>query len=282
MKKLKRKLNFDICTFCNHKCTFCSNPDKRTIKSQVNTEEYIKVMDNVTKYIETKEIGLSAKGEVLVNSELADIIRITKERYNIPYIYISTNGALATKDVFVDLLESGLDSTKFSINAVTKDEYAKVHQSDDFDLAINNLKELINLKRTKYSKHKIFISAITTMDEDTLKQSFKDILGDDFSYIDDIFLFTLDYTPKFEEVQSLKKITKGCKIPFTDIYINSDCTLGLCCKDYFDEISFGSLLEKDFLELYNSKEYEDIRQMHIKKEFPDNHLCKNCLLYDGV
>jgi wyosine [tRNA(Phe)-imidazoG37] synthetase (radical SAM superfamily) len=252
----------------------------RTIKSQVTLDQYVKVMDNILRYIEVDEIGLSAKGEVLINKELVSILKTTKQRYGISYIYISSNGALATRDKMIELIDAGLDSTKFSINAISKEEYKKVHQSDDFDLVVQNLKELIKLKRTKYTTHKIFLSSVIAMDEDELKQRFEKILGkEDFALIDDIFVFTLDYTPKFEEIKSDKKITKGCKIPFREIYVNSDCTLGLCCKDYFDEINFGSLLENDFLKLYNSKKYENIRQMHIKKEFPNNHLCKNCLLY---
>jgi MoaA/NifB/PqqE/SkfB family radical SAM enzyme len=279
--KLKRKLNVDICTFCNHQCTFCSNPDAKTIKSQVNYDQYIRVMDNVIKYIDTQEIGLSAKGEVLINKDLVKIIKITKEKYKIPYIYISSNGALATKKKLKELLEAGLDSIKFSINAVDRQSYNDVHLSDDFDLVIKNLKTLISLKRDKYNNIKIFLSSVISMNENSLKNNFKTILGEeDYKYINGINMFTLDYTPKFNEVKSEKKITKGCKIPFREIYINSDCSLGLCCKDYFDEINFGSLLENDFLELYNSKEYEEIRQMHIKKEFPNNHLCKNCLLYE--
>jgi len=282
MKKLKRKLNFDVCTFCNHKCTFCSNPDQRTIKSQVTLDQYIDVMDNVMRYIIIDEIGLSAKGEVLVNKDLSSIIKTTKDRYNIPYIYISSNGALMDRDRSIELIESGLDSTKFSINAVDKQSYHKVHQSDDFDIVIQNLKDLIDLKRTKYPTHKIFLSSVISMDEDLLKDKFKNILGEDyFSYIDGISVFQLTYTSKFETIESDKKITKGCKIPFTEIYINSDCSLGLCCKDYFDEINFGSLLTNDFLKLYKGKAYEDIRQMHIDKVFPNNHLCKNCLLFDN-
>ena len=279
--KLKRKLNFDVCTFCNHKCTFCSNPDSRTIKSQVSYDQYVKVMDNVTKYIHADEIGLSAKGEVLVNKDLARIIEITKTKYNIPYTYISSNGALATEKVMLNLLKSGLDSTKFSINAVTKEEYAKVHLSDDFELVIKNLKILIELKRTKYKQHKIFISSVTNIDKETLKNTFKDILGEkDYMYINEIFVYKISYTSKFEEVKKDAQVTKKCSIPFDEIYINSDCTLGLCCKDYFDEISFGSLLETDFNELYNGDEFKTIKKMHTDSMFPDNHLCKNCLLFE--
>ena len=278
--KLKRKINFDVCTFCNHKCTFCSNPDTRTIRSKVSYDEYVQVMDNVMKYIETDEIGLSAKGEVLINKDLSKIIKTTKERYNIPYVYISSNGALATKKKLVELIEAGLDSTKFSINAVDKESYAKTHTSDDFDLVIQNLKTLINLKKEKYPEHKIFISSVINIKENILKDEFKKILGEeDYSYINNIFVYPLGYTAKFEEVKKDQEVTKKCPIPFDEIYINSDCSLGLCCKDYFDEINFGSLLENDFLEIYQNQYFKEIRKMHKNSKFPDNHICKNCLLF---
>ena len=83
--KLRRKVNFDICTYCNHKCTFCSNSDSRTIKDHVSLDDFKKVMQNITKYVEIDELGLSAKGEVLVNKEFAHIIKSCKNDFNIGY-----------------------------------------------------------------------------------------------------------------------------------------------------------------------------------------------------
>ncbi|WP_342352868.1 SPASM domain-containing protein [Helicobacter marmotae] len=68
-----------------------------------------------------------------------------------------------------------------------------------------------------------------------------------------------------------------CHTPFDEIYINADCSLILCCKDYFNSINFGSLLTHDFLELYTCKAFEDIRYMQKTGNFPPYHLCKQCL-----
>lgn len=278
--KLKKKVNFDVCTFCNHQCTFCSNPDNRTIKSKVSLDDFNKVMNNITKYLEIEEIGLSAKGEVLINKDLPSIIKSVKQNYNIGYTYISSNGALATKEKMDYLIQCGLDSTKFSINAVDKTTYLNVHKKDDFEIVIENLKDLLLLKKEKYPEHKVFISSVIDLKEDTLHKKFKKILGEElFSLINGISVYEISYTAKFEEIKKDQKVTKKCPIPFNEIYINSDSTLGLCCKDYFDEINFGSLLEKDFLEVYNGTYFKDIRNMHKTSEFPDNHICKNCLLF---
>lgn len=277
--KIIRKVNFDVCTFCNHKCTFCSNADPRTIKHQTSLDDFKNIMQNLTKHVEPSEIGLSAKGEVLVNNDFVAIVKSCKEDFDIPYVYFSTNGALLSDKKVNKLLEAGIDSIKFSINAVDAQAYNAVHLVDDFDLVINNFKNLLRLKKEKYPKLKISISSVINMQEDVLKEKFRALLGEDFDLVDLISVYQITYTSKFEEIASGKKVTKKCPIPFNEIYINSDGSLGLCCKDYFDEVNFGSLKENDFLDLYESRAFKKIRDMHTKSEFPDNHICKNCLLY---
>jgi wyosine [tRNA(Phe)-imidazoG37] synthetase (radical SAM superfamily) len=279
--KLKRKVNFDICTYCNHKCVFCSNPDPRTIKDQTSLADFKKVMRNLTKNVEVSELGLSARGEALINKGFAQIIESCKQEFHMSYVYFSTNGALLTNKKSIELLDAGVDSIKFSVNALDAETYNSVHQVNDFDLSIENFKNLLLLKKSKYRNLKITISSVIDLDEDLLKDEFEKILGDDYGLIDGISVNAIVYTSKFDEVSARKVITKKCPIPFEVVSINSDGSLGLCCRDYFGEINFGSLKENDFMDLYNSKEFTEIRKMHDKSKFPDNHLCKRCLLYSG-
>jgi MoaA/NifB/PqqE/SkfB family radical SAM enzyme len=282
MKKMKKKVNFDICTFCNHRCTFCSNSDERTIKYKTSLDEFRSVMQNVLKYVEMEEIGLSAKGEVLVNQQFLQIVQACKKEFCIPYVYISTNGAMMDVQKATQLIEAGLDSIKFSINALTKEEYIKVHGVDDFQKVITNFKALIGLKRTRYKNIKIFLSSIIDGEKGEIEKGFMELLGEeDFALLDGMSIYTITYTPKFDNNYKEQKIISRCSIPFRELYINANGTLGLCCKDYFDEVNFGSLIENDFLEVYHSKAFEEVRNMHKTGIFPDGHLCKKCLLFDG-
>jgi MoaA/NifB/PqqE/SkfB family radical SAM enzyme len=279
MTKLPKKVNFDICTFCNHKCTFCSNSDKRTLKDTVKKEDFIQVMDNVTQYLQIDEIGLSAKGEVLINKDISDIIKVCKQKYKIPYVYISSNGALLTKDVADNILKAGLDSIKFSINGIEKNEYNKTHLKDDFEIVIENFKYLIELKKTTYPNLKILISCINDNYKEIILSKFEEIFKEDFKYIDNILKYNISFTPKFKKFTFDESKLKPCPLALEEIYIDSDCRLGLCCKDYFKEFDYGSLLTNDFLDLYNSTVIKELRNMHINKSFPDNHFCKKCLLF---
>lgn len=277
--KLKRKVSFDVCTFCNHRCTFCSNSDPRTVKSQTTLHDFVVVMKNMTQYVEVTEMGLSAKGEVLINKELAAIVAACKNDFNIPYVYFSTNGAMLGPEKALELLDAGIDSIKFSINAVDATTYKSVHLADDFDLVIQNLNHLLELKQKKFPRLKVMISSVINMNEAELEKAFRGIYGENVGLIDKIMVYPVSYTPKFDWVETDQPITKKCLVPFKEIYINSDGTLGLCCKDYFDVVNFGSLLEHDFMEVYNSEGFKEMRTMHETGVFPAGHLCKNCLLY---
>ncbi len=277
--KLKRKVSFDVCTFCNHRCTFCSNSDPRTVKSQTTLHDFVAVMKNMTHYIDVTEMGLSAKGEVLINKDLAAIVAACKNDFNIPYVYFSTNGAMLGAEKALELLEAGIDSIKFSINAVDAATYKAVHQADDFHLVIENFNHLLELKKERFPRLKVMISSVIDMGEKELKEAFRKIFADNFGLIDKIVVYPVSYTPKFERIETDQPVTKKCSVPFKEIYINSDGSLGLCCKDYFDAVNFGSLLEHDFMEVYNSEGFKEIRTMHETGVFPDGHLCKNCLLY---
>lgn len=190
MSKMLKKINFDICTFCNHTCSFCSNPDKRTKKAMTRFDEFIKAMDNVLRYVDTNELGLSAKGEVLLNKDLEKIIYHCKNVYKIPYIYISSNGALLDKQKALSVLESGLDSIKFSINATNAEVYKIVHGRDDFDKVIENFKNLLSLKKERFPKVKILISSVmTNLNTLNPKDEFKKIFGEAYSLINDILLY---------------------------------------------------------------------------------------------
>ena len=285
MKK-KFKVNFDVCTYCNHGCTFCSNADEKTLKDKVKFEDYVKVMDNLVKYIDINELALSAKGEVLMNSDLEKIIIQSKKVYKVPYLYFSTNGYYLDDKRANSLLEAGIDSVKFSINATNREAYQKIHLKDDFDRVIKHLKYLISLKKSQYTNLKIFISIVTNEPKEDVTKAFTKLLGN-LEAVNDIFVYKLQYRPHQGSIEidtsNIQIDKKNCLIsPLKEIYVNSDCSLGFCCLDYFDEINFGSLLQNDFMELYEGSEYKKMRQQFIDNHFEKDSLCYNCLAFEGL
>ncbi len=83
-------------------------------------------------------------GEPLLNRELASMIRYLKARG--VYVVFNTNAALLTRRRQVELIESGLDELRVSIDGSTPETYLKVRGIPVFDRVIDNVAEMIRTK----------------------------------------------------------------------------------------------------------------------------------------
>ena len=135
---LPRSLNIELNSSCNHKCIFCpfhgkygeSHPKPAVIP----LEKAKMIVDQAKKLgIGEKEVGFYLAGEAFLYKDLAEIIAYTKNA-GFDYLFLTTNGALATPQKMKDVLDAGLDSIRFSINAADRDTYLEIHGRDDFDL----------------------------------------------------------------------------------------------------------------------------------------------------
>lgn len=279
-----RKLNFDVSTVCNHACNFCSNRDKRAVKARTSVIDFQRVMDNVGHHVNfnvIEEFGLSAKGEPLENKNFAEIVRLTKQHYGLPYVYISSNGSKLTPELARLVLEAGLDSIKFSINAISRDAYRVTHQKDEFGKVLKNLKHLIGLKKTLFPSLNILISCISNDTQAEIETLYQHELGDDYALLNGIWKRDLLFTPaKYCGDAGGRAITAKCNKPFDEVWLNADGHLLMCCMDYFSEVDLGNLLTDDFASLWNGPQMESIRAMHLAGDFPLDHICKRCLTFN--
>lgn len=70
---------------------------------------------------------------------------------------------------------------------------------------------------------------------------------------------------------------KKCAWPWTNVYIASNGDVVPCCNlADSDTIKMGNVFEKDFSEIWNSKEYQDLRDRIRTHNLPD--FCKNCYI----
>lgn len=124
-------------------------------------------------------------GEPLVCKELEEYVKRAKD-LGFEYIYLTTNGAFANIDRMKTLLNSGLNSVKFSVNAATRETYKKVHGKDDFETVLQNIKDLSMYIKENNVKIPIFISYV----KNEWNKHEIDILHQVFGeYVDKIYVF---------------------------------------------------------------------------------------------
>jgi MoaA/NifB/PqqE/SkfB family radical SAM enzyme len=273
----------DICSVCNHKCTFCSNQDERTIKNKMSFQDLKITLDNILNHTELESLGLYSKGEPLINKEIFHMLNYAKSK-KITYLFLTTNGSLLNKEIIEELFLNGLDSIKLSINAINKEEYFRIHQKNDFEKVIENLNSIIEYKKNTNTNIKVMISVVSSqLEYEEVEIYYKKLLKENYKYLNLIIVNKIGFTPtnnpllQSDDSKELDLKMK-CPRPFNEINVTSNGQLNLCCMDFFESFNFGSLKEKSLKELWYSNKFVGIRKMHEKGKIPKNHLCYSCLL----
>jgi sulfatase maturation enzyme AslB (radical SAM superfamily) len=276
-----RKANIDVCTVCNHRCVFCPSHDRRAVRTVLPLADFCLAMSQLAAATRIEELGLSAKGEPLLNPELAAIVSAAKREFSVPYVYISTNGALLDQARLAALLDAGLDSLKFSLNAFDRETYAAVHGRDDFEAVLANVRGAI-AARQGGRRLRILISAVSELPGEAILGRLGDLLGEGLGQVDRIVRYGRCYMPDCHVERAPDPASLApCPLIFREVYIDASLDLMPCCVDYFGELRFGSLRKTPLAELWNGPDFEHLRELHQSRTLPADHLCAKCLAHSS-
>jgi organic radical activating enzyme len=228
-----------------------------------------------------KELGLYATGEPFMHTDLEQFVEEAKQK-GFRYVYISTNGGLATPARLKAVIDAGLDSIKFSINAGSRETYSLVHGTDDWDKVVENVQFISNYRADNNLKFTIFVSSIVTKktahEQETIEQTLSD-------FVDEIIFVNCDSQQGqmlandgalFDEPSKVS----CCSLPFNRLHVTSEGYLTLCCVDYQNYLAVADLNVEELHKAWNNKHYVEMRKKHMGNTL-DGTLCGNCLSNRG-
>lgn len=129
-------------SICNLSCRSCSYRDKVTNPRNLSFEDFKNIYDAIL----PKKLTLSGVGETFLNPEIYRMIRYAKD--NGSNVNTSSNGTVIAK-VAEQIVHSGLDLLKISIDSDNRETYKKVRDADLFDKVVEGVKEVVRIKKEK-------------------------------------------------------------------------------------------------------------------------------------
>lgn len=289
---LPRSLNIELNSNCNQKCVFCPFHGKYASNSpklkMIDYEMVIKILNEARRLgIGEKEVGFYLSGEAFLYPQLADVIEYAK-KIGYKYTFITSNGALATPEKMKKVLDAGLDSIRFSVNAADRDTYKEIHGKDDFDAALKNIKYMHEYIQENNLKVATSLSCVITKKTIGIQDKIKEVFG---SYVEDILfipviLTRLNCDSKFvEEYQIIDdayaEINKDyiCPMLFDTMYINANLEVIPCCDAYDDNSVFFDLKKEfDLEKAWKSEKYKRYRNIFLKSASDKGTICEKCVL----
>lgn len=248
-------VNFETRTLCNSRCAFCPVSIQNEIRE--DTSMPLILVEKVSKDLKEKNfdgiLGFQLNNEPLIDKNIFDIIKITKDYLPDCRRKIITNGIKLTQDSAVRLIESG-------INIILVDNYSDKKSDED---RLRSIEEFI---KNKFPSIAIKIQYERFLTE--IKNNRGGRAREDENNMTEVTDAELIDNPKADY---------PCYRPFSSLVITTDGTIGVCCYDVYFELNIGNANESNnVIDIWHNERANYIRE-NLKKgnrDFID--VCKMC------
>lgn len=264
---------------CNFRCVMCYQVDKTfSNKSSghmgyMDLDVYKKAIDELEGNIEA--ITLASRGEPLLHPKIKEMISYTGNKFL--GFKLNTNASLLNEDMCHTLLQSGLNTLVFSVDAADKEMYETIRVNGKFEKTFANIKRFSEIKKNHYSKSKMNVKVsgvkISASGQDI--DSLIDFWG---KYVDDVAF--VNYNP-WESAYDNKQneIEKPCTDLWRRMFLWQDGSVNPCDYDYKSTLFKGypaNINDLSLKEIWNSKFYTSLREAHLQRRRSEIEPCRRC------
>lgn len=272
---------------CNLKCPLCpvGNGSIKRKKGIMNYFDFVKIIDEIKDY--TISLSLWLYGEPLLNPETPEMIRYAVE--NRIHTILATNAHFLNDDISHKLIASRLSHLRISLDGASQETYSKYRKQGDYEKVIENIRNLVLLKKEMKSKMYIeiqFIVMTYNAHEIRMMNDLKRKLGFDALSFKKVTNFTygstLDLSP--EQLKHTKREIKypinACKVGWNTIMILYDGSCIFCCLDYENESNLGNVFQNGIYNVWGGKKMTEARKSILAKK-PIIRFCNSCMELDN-
>ena len=292
-----RSVKIEVSPRCNYRCGFCA---LRTRDCQPRYDMEFQLFQRVTQEMAdagVEEIGVFYLGESFMNPALlVDCISHCKD-IGIPYVFLTTNGSLATPQWLEAVFAAGLDSLKFSMNCADAEQFADIVDVKPklFHKAVANLKQAKRIRDQGQYTCGLYASSIRYDGEQQAKM--EAFLAEHvLPYVDEHYwlpLYSMGSLATQREEELGYRPTAGnqgrlgalreplpCWSVMTEGHVTADGILSACCFDADSRWGMADLNTTPFMQAWNSQKFQELRRAHLRKDVTGT-ICEDCVAYQG-
>lgn len=290
-----KSVKIELTGRCNYRCGFCA---LRTRAVQPKGDMDFDLFRRITREMRdagVDEIGVFYLGESFMAPQLlVDAIRHCKGT-GFPYVFLTTNGSLCSPNALLAVMDAGLGSLKFSINAADNEQFAEVMgvKPAMYKTALGAIRHAREIRDQRGYKCGIYASSIRYDGE---QQEKMEALLDEHvrPYVDEHYwlpLYSMGSLATQREKELGYRPTAGnqgrlgalreplpCWSAFTEGHVTADGILTACCFDSDARWGMGDLKTMGFMDAWHSKPFIALRHAHLRKDVSGTP-CEECVAY---
>jgi hypothetical protein len=289
---IPRSVKIEMTARCDFNCFFCATAKRLRRKADIEPEFFRRIVREI-RDAGVEELGVFYLGESFLCSWLPDAIRFAKQECGFPYVFLTTNGRLATPDRVAACMAAGLDSLKFSFNNADAEQFTAVTQvpGKEFFTVVENLKSARRVRDEGGYKCGLYASSIRYDGEQLTRM--EAAVEEIRPYVDEHYWLPLygqagltaganGTVPVAGNPGRLEAMRDPipCWSIFTEGHITYDGRLSACCFDHDGRFTMGDLTTTRFAEAWNSAPFQELRQAHLRGSVCGT-VCEGCIAYHG-
>ena len=268
-------LQIEPSSICNYRCVFCFETDKtftnkkNGFMGRMNYDFFKKVIDDAEGNVEF--ISLASRGEPLACKDIEKMLNYTKDKFL--NLKINTNASLLDEAKCHAILSGGVKTVVFSADAADEKLYAKLRVNGKLSQVIKNIEKFQKIRETHYPNNPIIsrVSGVKFSEE----QNFEDMNNLWNGLVDQVAF--VEYNPWENSYQKeANDITEPCSDLWRRMFIWWDGKANPCDVDYKSNLTVGTFPERNLSKIWKSKEYNRLRQTHIKNQRNKLTPCRAC------
>lgn len=273
-----RSVKIELTSRCNFRCTFCARGDELRTQAHMARPLFERWLPEM-RAAGVEEIGLFYLGESFMVPWLEEAISFAKHEAKFPYVFLTTNGSLATPDRVEACIRAGLDSLKFSLNYADAEQLSDIARVKPvfWERIIKHIKGAHEARERAGRPCGLYASYIAYDGEQG--ERMQAVIRELEPYLDEVYALPL-YNQAGLVADALDAAgwqagpgNRGrldalrdpvpCWAVFTEGHITYDGRLSACCFDHNAGWDMGDLGQMSFLDAWHSPKFQELRRAHL-------------------
>ncbi len=277
-------IDFELSYGCNLRCPMCvfgldvnerpKEPEKKQRDLSIDSIKNV-ITEGIP--VGLKSIGVSYYNEPLLKKGVLDLCRWALKA-GILDIHFVTNATLLTEEISRQILDIGITRLSFSLDAISRETYAKVRVGADYDQVHSNINRFLELKRQGgYDLPLTRVSLVRTRLNEHEVEEFIAYWKDRVDYY--VIQEYVNITPIQEHlIPESKQSAKSfrCPQPWQRTTVRSDGTVLPCCSPYGMDLPMGNIHESSLGHIWNSSMMRELQELHKSGHYYNNPACNQC------
>ncbi len=261
---------------CNLRCTMCFQIDEtfsgdKNFMGKMDLNLFKKVIDECFEG-GTKAITLASRGEPTLHPNLGEMLEYCSGKFF--ELKLNTNATRLTEKLIHQILKSGVTDLVYSIDSYEKNEYESIRVKGIFEEVLSNIIKFKEIKEKHYPESKCAtrISGVK-VNPNQDPQKFKEFWE---KYVEHVVMIEMEQ--RWDTYHNPIEIagTNPCDYLWERMYVWYDGICNPCDVDYKSELAVGSVMKNSIREIWNSEQYNKIRESHKQGKRQMCYPCDRC------